>query len=119
MPMIDGSILSPSSNHSASIKVVARLAYILALYLLNEHLSNTKINNMQYIIFDSPREKDLDIDKYKRFLEILRDQHQGQVFLTGSYRDIDTFNEVFSEQTACFIDNLSDESKLLKKRNTD
>ena len=118
MPMIDGTVLSQSSNHSASIKVVARLAYILTLYLLNNYLSDTKINNMQYIIFDSPREKDLDIDKYKRFLEILRDQHQGQVFLTGSYRDIDTFNEVFPEQTACFIDNLSDESKLLKKCHT-
>ena len=116
MPIIDGTVLSQNSNHSASIKVVARLAYILTLYLLNNYLTDTKINNMQYIIFDSPREKDLDIDKYKRFLEILRDQHQGQVFLTGSYRDIDTFNEVFTKKRACFIDNLSDESKLLKKQ---
>lgn len=77
MPMIDGTVLSQSSNHSASIKVVARLAYILTLYLLNNYLSDTKINNMQYII-----------------------------------------NEVFPEQTAYFIDNLSDESKLLKKCHT-
>lgn len=117
MPIIDGTVLSQNSNHSASIKVVARLAYILTLYLLNDYLSEAKINNMHYVIFDSPREKDLDIDKYKRFLEILRDQGEGQVFLTGSYRDIDTFNDVFSEQKMCFIDLLSDEEKLLKRQN--
>lgn len=114
MPIIDDTPLSQNSNHSASIKVVARLAYILTLYVLNHYLEKTKINNMKYVIFDSPREKDLDIDKYKRFLEIIKSQNEGQVFLTGSYKDIDTFNEVFPENEGFYIDCLTDDSKLLK-----
>lgn len=116
MPIIDGAVLLPNSNHSASIKVVARLAYILTLFMLNRYLESTKINNMEYVIFDSPREKDLDIDKYKRFLKIIKSQDEGQVFLTGSYKDEEVFNEVFSRDEGFYIDFLTDDSKLLKKQ---
>jgi len=114
MPIIDGSPVLNNSNHSASIKVVSRLAYIFTLFLLNRYLEKAKINNMKFIIFDSPRDKELDIDKYERFLELIRSQDEGQVFLTGSLKEIDVFYKIFPEKEGCYIDRLTDESKLLK-----
>ena len=114
MPIIDGSPILSSSNHSASIKVVSRLAYIITLFLLNRYLEKTEINNMKFIIFDSPRDKELDIDKYKRFLELIRSQDEGQVFLTGSFKETGVFYSVFPVKESCYIDQLTDDTKLLK-----
>lgn len=113
MPVIDGTELT-NSGHSESIKVVAHLSYITSLFVLNNYLDKTKINNIGFVVFDSPRDKDLDIDKYERFLKTLSEQNEGQVFLTGSNREHDLYNKHFNERM--FIDNLTTDSKLLKKQ---
>ena len=74
------------------------------------------INNMKFIIFDSPRDKELDIDKYERFLELIYSQNEGQVFLTGSYEETEVFYKVFPEKEGCYIDQLTDDAKLLKQQ---
>ncbi len=119
MPIIDGTNITVS-NHSESIKVVSHLAYITSILLLNEQLQNMAINNLGFVIYDSPKDKDLDIDKFERFLEVITQRTEGQVILTGSYKDRLVYEKYFGIDSGCFIDFLTSENKLLKniERNT-
>lgn len=82
MPIVDGAVIRAVS--SASLKVAARLSYILSLLKLKKSKS---INYLDFVIYDSPRDKDLDIDKYERFLEQLLDDGEGQVFITANINE--------------------------------
>lgn len=112
MPIIDKTSIT-NSNHSESIKVVAHLSYILTLYILNKSLKDNKINNIGFVMFDSPKDKDLDIDKYERFLSFLSDENDGQLILSGSLKEEAIYHKYFNDDD--FIDFLTDERKLLKK----
>ena len=114
MPIIDGTSIT-QSNHSESIKVVAHLAYIISFFLLNGFLKGKKIKNLGFLMLDSPRDKDLDIDKYERLLAALGTQNEGQLFLTGSYKEQTIYERYFPKDSGCYIDHLTVDSKLLKK----
>lgn len=99
-----------SKLSSASLKVATRLSYILSLFMLNNEES-ISINHLNLVMFDSPRDKDLDQDKYKKFLEIINEIDNGQIILTGSIED-SSYAEVFDESV---IDlRLYENDKLLK-----
>lgn len=51
------------------------------------------INHLGFMIFDSPKDKDLDMDKYKRFLSLLNKVDNTQIFLTGSIVDEAVYKE--------------------------
>ena len=85
MPIIDDNPISQVS--SESMKLVARLAYVLSLFELETVLKKEKINSIGFILFDSPKDKDLDLDKYEEFLKSLSDAKNGQIFLKFSFKD--------------------------------
>ena len=68
--------------------------------------------NIGFVIFDSPKDKDLDKDKYERFLKCLASANCGQIFLTGSDKDEESYINTFKEEF--FLPKLSDDDKLLK-----
>lgn len=110
MPLVNGNTMNRVS--SESMKVVVRLSYILSLFKLQNYLDGKKINNIGFVIFDSPKDKDLDKDKYERFLSCLASADCGQVFLTGSDRDEESYINIFKQEA--FLPKLSDDDKLLK-----
>ncbi len=110
MPVIDGNPMNKIS--SESMKLVAQLAYILSLFGLQDVLEKEKINNVGFVIFDSPKDKDLDIDKYSKFLKSLSEIQGGQIFLTGSDKEHEKYEQIFDQ--ACFLPFLSENEKLLK-----
>lgn len=111
MPSINETAVHKIS--SESVKLVAQLSYIYSLATLNELFDNQLINHIGFIIFDSPKDKDLDIDKYKRFLTYLNKTKDVQIFLTGSIKDVDSYKGALSN--ASFLPTLSEENRLLKK----
>lgn len=113
MPSVNGTEIHRIS--SESVKLVAQLAYIFTLATLNDKLDNPMINHLGFMIFDSPKDKDLDMDKYKRFLALLNRLTNTQVFLTGSILDESTYKEVIP--TAFYLPTLSEENRLLKVNN--
>lgn len=110
MPLVNGNPMNKVS--SESMKVVVRLSYILSLFKLQNYLDGKKINNIGFVIFDSPKDKDLDKDKYERFLKCLASASCGQVFLTGSDKDEESYINTFKKEV--FLPKLSDDDKLLK-----
>ncbi len=110
MPSVNGTEIHRIS--SESVKLVAQLAYIFTLATLNDKLDKPMINHLGFMIFDSPKDKDLDMDKYKRFLALLNRLTNTQVFLTGSILDESTYKEVIP--TAFYLPTLSEENRLLK-----
>lgn len=113
MPSVNGTEIHRIS--SESVKLVAQLAYIFTLATLNDKLDKPMINHLGFMIFDSPKDKDLDMDKYKRFLALLNKLTNTQVFLTGSILDESTYKEVIP--TAFYLPTLSEENRLLKVNN--
>lgn len=111
MPIIDDNPISQVS--SESMKLVARLAYVLSLFELETVLEKEKINSVGLALFDSPKDKDLDLDKYEKFLECLSNVKTGQVLLTGSVKDLESYKKHFAEKD--FFSFLSKEDRLLKK----
>ena len=93
------------------MKVMARLSYILSLALYNIHY-NREINSIGFAIFDSPRDKDLDLDKYGRFLEKVDTILKGQIILTGSVKDKQIYATAFGEEY--FLPTLFGIDRLLK-----
>lgn len=77
-----GKVMSKVSLES--MKLIVQLSYILSLSQLQMNLDNKKINNIGFVVFDSPKNKDLDKDKYERFLKCLSESNVGQILLTGS-----------------------------------
>ncbi|WP_276356338.1 hypothetical protein [Cohnella caldifontis] len=75
---------------SASLKVATRLTYINSLFQVKDIVD---INHLGFVLFDSPKDKDLDHDKYSRFLELVEQTETGQVFLTGSIKESQLYNE--------------------------
>lgn len=110
MPSVNGTEIHRIS--SESVKLVAQLAYIFTLATLNDKLDKPMINHLGFMIFDSPKDKDLDMDKYKRFLALLNRLTNTQVFLTGSILDESTYKEIVP--TAFYLPTLSEEHRLLK-----
>lgn len=113
MPSVNGTEIHRIS--SESVKLVAQLAYIFTLATLNDKLDKPMINHLGFMIFDSPKDKDLDMDKYKRFLALLNRLTNTQVFLTGSILDESTYKEIVP--TAFYLPTLSEENRLLKANN--
>lgn len=110
MPLINGTEIHKIS--SESVKLVAQLTYIYTLATLNEKLAKPMINHLGFIIFDSPKDKDLDMDKYKRFLSLLDNIKGVQFFLTGSILDESSYKEFVPN--AHYLQSLSEENRLLK-----
>ena len=111
MPSINGTEIHKIS--SESVKLVAQLSYIYTLASLNEKLDTPMINHLGFMIFDSPKDKDLDIDKYKRFLNLLNNLNNIQFFLTGSILDEAAYKEVASD--VFYLPSLSKNNRLLKE----
>ena len=111
MPSINGTEIHKIS--SESVKLVAQLSYIYTLATLNKKLDKPMINHLGFMVFDSPKDKDLDMDKYKRFLNLLNKVDDAQFFLTGSILDEVAYKEVASD--AYYLPSLSEENRLLKE----
>jgi len=86
MPIIGNKSLSEIS--SASEKIVIRLLVLFA-YLLVSTDSNLKHPGILFL--DSPRDKDLDLTRYKKIIEIVTGISGAQIFFTGSIEDIGQF----------------------------
>ena len=112
MPIINDNTMNRIS--SESMKLVARLSYVLSLYKLQSYLENDIVNSVGLVIFDSPKDKDLDNDKYRKFLKIVADNSEGQVFLTGSVMEREIYEEAFDK--GCFFNFLTEDDMLLKNR---
>lgn len=112
MPIINDNTINRIS--SESMKLVARLSYVLSLYKLQSSLENEVVNSVGMVIFDSPKDKDLDNDKYRNFLKIVADNTEGQVFLTGSVMEKEIYEEEFPKE--CFFTYLTEDSRLLKSK---
>ena len=97
---------------SESMKLVARLSYVLSLYKLQSYLKNDIVNSVGLVMFDSPKDKDLDNDKYRKFLKIIANNSEGQVFLTGSVMEREIYEEAFDKE--CFFNFLTEDDRLLK-----
>ena len=110
MPIINDNTMNRIS--SESMKLVARLSYVLSLYKLQSYLENDIVNSVGLVIFDSPKDKDLDNDKYRKFLKIVADNSEGQVFLTGSVMEREIYEETFDK--GCFFNSLTEDDRLLK-----
>ena len=110
MPIINGTEIHRIS--SESVKLVAQLAYVYTLATLNDQLDTPMINHLGFMIFDSPKDKDLDMDKYKRFLSLLSRVENIQIFLTGSILDEAAYKEAIPN--AHYLPTLSEENRLLK-----
>ncbi|MCT4477726.1 AAA family ATPase [Peribacillus frigoritolerans] len=104
-PFINGKDIKTIS--SASLKVVTRLTYVLSLFNLKDHVD---INHIGFVLYDSPRDKDLDYDKYVAFLKILNENKSGQIILTGSIEELDLYKQVFKEK-----DMILEDDKILKE----
>ena len=112
MPIINDNTMNRIS--SESMNLVARLSYVLSLYKLQSYLENDIVNSVGLVIFDSPKDKDLDNDKYRKFLKIVADNSEGQVFLTGSVMEREIYEEAFDK--GCFFNFLTEDDRLLKNR---
>lgn len=110
MPIINDNTMNRIS--SESMKLVARLSYVLSLYKLQSYLENDIVNSVGLVMFDSPKDKDLDNDKYRKFLKIVADNSEGQVFLTGSVMEREIYEEAFDK--GCFFNFLTEDDRLLK-----
>ena len=110
MPIINDNTMNRIS--SESMKLVARLSYVLSLYKLQSYLENDIVNSVGLVMFDSPKDKDLDNDKYRKFLKIVADNSEGQVFLTGSVMERAIYEEAFDK--GCFFNFLTEDDRLLK-----
>lgn len=86
MPIIGNKSLSEIS--SASEKIVIRLLVLLAF------LKISTANNLKHpgvLFLDSPRDKDLDLTRYRKIIEIITGMTNAQIFFTGSIEDISQF----------------------------
>ena len=97
---------------SESMKLVARLSYILSLLELPDTLLEEKINSVGIAVFDSPKDKDLDNNKYISFLRELKKTRSGQIFLTGSVLEKNIYESIFDKES--FFVPLTEQSRLLK-----
>lgn len=109
IPYVDD--LEIRQNSSASLKVAARLSYVLSLFQLMD-VEGADINHIGFVFFDSPKDKDLELPKYKRFLQKLNESEKGQVFLTASITEKAIYQEIFGEDT--IIRELHENNKLLQ-----
>ena len=110
MPIINDNTMNRIS--SESMKLVARLSYVLSLYKLPSCLENDTMNPVGLLMFDSPKDKDLDNYKYKKFLKIVANNVNGQVFLTGSVMEREIYEAAFDK--SCFFNFLTEDDRLLK-----
>ena len=110
MPIINGNPMNRIS--SESMKLVARLSYVLSLLELPDTLLEEKINSVGIAVFDSPKDKDLDNNKYISFLRELKKTGSGQIFLTGSVLEKNIYESIFDKES--FFAPLTEQSRLLR-----
>lgn len=111
MPIIDNTKIT--SVASASLKVAIRLSYVLALF--NESLSKKETNtsHVGILLLDSPKDKDLDNNRFDEYLEVVNNECAGQIIITGSISDEQLYKRNLTNAT--FFDPLRTDDKLLKK----
>ncbi|MDC7739532.1 hypothetical protein [Bacillus sp. FF-1] len=108
IPIINGD--NAQTIASASLKVAIRLAYVVSLFKLKDI---EDINHLGFILLDSPKDKDLDQNKYRRFLEITSASESGQIILTGSIEEEHLYDSAFREDQILL--RLNEGEKLLKE----
>lgn len=111
MPIIDNTKIT--SVASASLKVAIRLSYVLALF--NESLSKeeTVTSHVGLLLLDSPKDKDLDNNRFDKYLEVVNNECAGQIIITGSISDEQSYKRNLTNAT--FFAPLRTDDKLLKK----
>lgn len=57
-----------------------------------------KKNNIGFVVFASPKDKDLDKDKYERLLKSLSESNVGQILLTGSDKNEESYLKAFLKE---------------------
>ena len=94
--------------------VAIRLSYTLALF--NESIgSDGEIgNHLGFLLLDSPKDKDLDNNRFDNYLRALNQEAVGQVVVTGSISDEQLYRSNLTNAT--FFDALRTSDKLLKKQ---
>lgn len=98
LPKLEG--LDVREVSSASLKVATRLAYVLSLF----ELKKKEINHLGFIYFDSPKDKDLDTDKYIKFLEEINKNNEGQIFISSSIKEKDYFKNLRSKKDLFYLE---------------
>ena len=112
MPIVDNTKMTAVA--SASLKVAIRLSYTLALF--NESIgSDGELgNHLGFLLLDSPKDKDLDNNRFDNYLRALNQEAVGQVVVTGSISDEHLYRSNLTNAT--FFDALRTNDKLLKKQ---
>lgn len=111
MPLIDNTKISMVA--SASLKVAIRITYILALFNVMSNSKGKDNSHLGFLLLDSPKDKDLDDYRFAKFLEIIEEECNGQLLITGSLSDSDLYHSKL--KNAKFFDELITNNKLLKK----
>ena len=112
MPIVDKTKMTAVA--SASLKVAIRLSYTLALF--NESIDSEEElgNHLGFLLLDSPKDKDLDNNRFDNYLRALNEEAVGQVIITGSISDEHLYRTNLTN--AIFFDALRTNDKLLKKQ---
>lgn len=108
LPKVDSQEIRQAS--SASLKVAARLSFVLALSFLKWNGGN----HIGVVYFDSPKDKDIDNDKYGKFIKILEKLNGEQIFISSSIEEKYFFEKIISQEETMCIE-LKKGDKLLKK----
>lgn len=111
MPLIDNNKISMVA--SASLKVAIRITYILALFNTMTNKNEDGYSHLGFLLLDSPKDKDLDDYRFAKYLEIIEEECNGQLFITGSLSDKDLYHGKL--KTAKFFEELTTDNKLLRK----
>ena len=112
MPIIDNTKIGAVA--SASLKVAIRLSFVLALF--NESIDSEDVacSHLGILLLDSPKDKDLDNNRFDSFLKNINDECVGQVIITGSISDEQIYTSNLT--TATFFEVLKTNKKLLKEQ---
>lgn len=111
MPLIDNNKISMVA--SASLKVAIRITYILALFNTMTNKNEDGYSHLGFLLLDSPKDKDLDDYRFAKYLEIIEEECNRQLFITGSLSDKDLYHGKL--KTAKFFEELTTDNKLLRK----
>lgn len=111
MPLIDNTKINMVA--SASLKVAIRITYILALFNVMSIIKDENSSHLGFLLLDSPKDKDLDDYRFAKYLEIIEEECNGQLLITGSLSDKDLYHSKL--KTAKFFEELTTDNKLLRK----
>lgn len=111
MPLIENTKVNMVA--SASLKVAIRITYILALFNIISDSDSKNKPHLGFLLLDSPKDKDLDDYRFAKFLEIIEQECNGQILITGSLSDKELYHSRL--RSAKFFEELTTNSKLLKR----